>query len=71
MSYEILAKSNFVGYVLQFYGENGLYPLKASPEQVIQATAKLLSSGHEFVGDSWDRELVRDILINEFGLKYN
>jgi hypothetical protein len=65
-------KNAFVDYVFSFYGKDGLYPMGATIEQIILATAKLLNSEKEydFAGDSVDRERVRDILISEFGLQF-
>jgi len=57
----------FYVYVLQFYGQHGLYPMDVTHEMVEDATAKLIatleSHGLEFCGDSVDRESVRDIII--------
>lgn len=59
---------NFIDYVLSFYGPEGLYPMGATADQVIRATAEHISSGADYCGDSFDRENVRDILIRRFGL---
>jgi hypothetical protein len=36
---------------------------------VMEATEKYINSGANFYGDSFDREHVRDIMINDYGLK--
>lgn len=60
---------SFYSYVMSFYGPNGIYPMGATKELVIQATQKYLNSpGTHFCGDSHDRELVREILANDYGL---
>ena len=60
----------FVDYVLDFYGVDGIYALNATRRQVVQATNKLMQNpDHDFAYDSFDREKVRDILIEDFGLK--
>ena len=53
---------------MSFYGENGLYPFSFHEVEVEAATiiykVSLSSQGKEFVGDSVDRENVRDIVLN-------
>lgn len=63
---------NFVWYVMEFYrGEDGLYDLGFNPtrEDVLIALALRLSKHQniEFGGDSTDRELVRDIMLQLHG----
>lgn len=59
----------FYAYVLDFYGANGIYPMGATLDQVMEATAKyLMRDDTEFSGDSVDRENVRDILVRDYGL---
>lgn len=57
----------FVRYLLDFYGEHGIYDMSASAEEIIAATneykEKLAEEGKDFEGDSVDREAVRDIMI--------
>jgi hypothetical protein len=64
----------FCDYVLDFYGPVGLYPMGATREQVEGATRVLLThleaNGEEFQGDSYDREIVRDLLIARCGLVF-
>jgi hypothetical protein len=60
--------ANFTNYVMSFYGDKGLYPFSFTEIEVEAATviykASLSSQGKEFVGDSVDRENVRDIVLN-------
>jgi hypothetical protein len=65
--------TEFYDYVLSFYGKDGIYPMGATLTQVKQATATLKKilklKGEEFCGDSIDRELVRDLMINKYKLQ--
>tara|TARA_R110001592_G_scaffold238371_1_gene498004 strand:- start:348 stop:587 length:240 start_codon:yes stop_codon:yes gene_type:complete len=65
---------DFINYVYEFYGKGKIYDMKATKEQVVLATMiRLDTPRHKkfpFNGDSADREIVRDILINEFNLKF-
>ena len=61
--------SDFYDYVLSFYGENGIYKIGATLDMVMEATEKYINSGAPFYGDSFDREHIRDIMINDYGLK--
>lgn len=58
----------FVGYCLTFYGAGGIYPMRVSRSD-IRAALKIHRDNPEtdFQGDSFDREAVRDILIEQFG----
>tara|TARA_R100000458_G_C8146639_1_gene155840 strand:+ start:116 stop:343 length:228 start_codon:yes stop_codon:yes gene_type:complete len=62
----------FTDYVFSFYGKGGLYDMGATRQQIIRATyARLNSLDHvklTFDQDTVDREIVRDILIEKFGL---
>jgi hypothetical protein len=58
----------FYDYVLVFYGENGIYKIGATRDMVMEATQKYISSGADFTGDSFDREHVRDIMLNDYDL---
>jgi len=61
--------TEFYDYVLSFYGENGIYPIGATLDMVMEATAKYLKKEDtSFCGDSFDREHVRDIMLNDYGL---
>ena len=66
--------TEFYDYVLSFYGADGLYPMGATLDLIEQATdthLKILElQGHKFCGDSYDRELVRDLLESKYGLTF-
>jgi hypothetical protein len=72
MMYSTLAE--FHNYVFKFYGRGGVYPMGAKLKDIVTATAILIdeldATDSEFHGDSMDRELVRDILIREYGLQF-
>jgi hypothetical protein len=67
--------TDFYDYVLSFYGPDGIYPLTPSPNLTVikSATNDLIRileiKGQEFCGDSVDRELVRDLLIEKYKLQ--
>jgi hypothetical protein len=71
-----LELQKFIGYVYQFYGPGGVYPMEATMQQIREATEILLfrvfqpNSGIIIDFDSLDRERVRDIMIEEFGLVF-
>ena len=52
----------FLSYVLQFYGPGGLYDIKMTPDEADRGTRIIKMLAREFVGDSIDREKVRDIV---------
>lgn len=57
---------NFTQYMLDFYGPKGIYPHGFTAEQINLATQLYkcrLNEGQEFLGDSIDRERVRDIIL--------
>jgi len=61
----------FIEYVYSFYGKEGLYPMGATISQIIDAVGVLLTTENwDLAGDSFDREKVRDILIEQFELKF-
>ena len=66
--------TEFYDYVLSFYGKDGLYPMGATIELIQKATQDLIQilniKGQEFCGDSVDRELVRDLLIDKYKLQF-
>lgn len=71
MATDLDFKLDFVKYVFGFYGNGGVYDMQATTEQIIMATAQLISrENYEFCADSVDRERVRDIMITSFGLKF-
>jgi hypothetical protein len=64
----------FVDYCYEFYGPEGIYPMGATRDVITDATLQLMKqyteqSEYEFVGDSIDREFVRDFLIDNMGYK--
>ena len=68
---------DFLAYVEDFYGKGGIYDMGATGEQIIVATQKYINqvgtdpeSSMSFCGDSLDREKVRDIMIEDFGLVF-
>jgi len=65
--------TEFYDYVLSFYGPEGIYPMGANLTLVRKATQDLIRilkiKGQEFCGDSIDRELVRDLLIDKYKLQ--
>jgi hypothetical protein len=65
--------TEFHDYVLSFYGPEGIYPMGATLPLIQQATSDVIQileiKNEEFVGDSIDRELVRDLLISKYNLK--
>jgi len=62
--------SDFYHYVLSFYGENGIYKMGATLDMVMESTQKYINSSDEFYGDSFDREHVRDIMIDTYQLQF-
>jgi hypothetical protein len=66
--------TEFYDYVLSFYGSDGIYPMGATLPVVRKATKDLIRilkiKGQEFCGDSIDRELVRDLLIDKYKLTF-
>lgn len=64
--------SDFIDYALDFYDSGGIYDMGATREQVEEATQKHIETTEfPFDGDSIDREAVRDILIDEYGLIFS
>ena len=60
---------DFVDYVESFYGDGGIYDLgfKVTREHIWNATSVHLMRlvDDSFEGDTVDREIVRDIMINQ------
>ena len=66
--------NEFINYVYDFYGKNGIYDMGATRDNITTATIDYISSllskqEYKFCGDSLDRERVRDIMISKFNLK--
>jgi len=63
--------TEFVVYVHEFYGPEGIYPMGATIGTICSATQTLLErEGTNVQFDSLDRERVRDIMIEEHGLVF-
>ena len=62
---EALKVSEFVDYVMSFYGKGELYDIGATRAEVLIAIIVRLEreKGLEFAGDTIDREKVRDIIL--------
>ena len=73
--------NEFIDYVLSFYGDGGLYPQGRTKEQVAYATTLYLDACSYYEanpdlefgmtwgnGDSLDRERVRDIMNDYYGV---
>ena len=59
----------FIDYCATFYGEEGIYDMNASLEQIQHCCCFYITfMGHDFEGDTMDRERVRDLLIWKYGL---
>jgi hypothetical protein len=64
-------KERFYSYVMSFYGPDEIYDMNCTLDMVMEATEKYLSlPDTRFDGDSFDRENVRDIMMNDYGLKF-
>ena len=63
---------NFLAYVGDFYAEGGLYDMGASSRQILDAFDIYANRvGYENLAlDSVDREGVRDVMIEQFGLVF-
>ena len=65
--------NDFIDYVMEFYGPNGIYPMGANRTIARKATNDVIRickiKGHRFCGDSIDRELVRDLMIEKYKLQ--
>lgn len=56
-------KAQFNEYVLSFYGKGGIYDYGFTNEEVETAKNQYIAAGEPFEGDSFDREKVRDIVL--------
>jgi hypothetical protein len=56
--------TDFIDYVLDFYGKGGIYDFGATKQMVVAATIERLERYPHtpFDADSVDRELIRDIM---------
>jgi acyl carrier protein len=64
--------NEFIDYVLDFYGNGGIYDMGATREQVKSGLEITIARNgvDDFAADSLDRERIRDIMIEKFGLKF-
>ena len=73
-----IACIQFINYVYSFYGEDGIYPMKHKQTNKYiclsdighALTGYIKSTNSWGGGDSIDREILRDILINEYGFLF-
>lgn len=72
-----MKREDFLAYVESFYGADGLYPMGATKEHIADAMNILVErhgTDENVPGsvswDSWDRERVRDIMIEKFNLVF-
>lgn len=57
---------DFIEYVMSFYGADGIYDIGATRREVEMAIGiRLGRTEIPFVGDSVDREMIRDIIMDE------
>lgn len=56
---------NFNSYMMDFYGAGGLYDYEFTPDEITEGTVLYIQSGREFIGDSVDREAIRDIILEK------
>jgi len=53
----------FIAYTLEFYGDKGIYDYGFTREEVVKAIAQYKAlEDTQFLGDTADREFVRDIV---------
>ena len=53
----------FIDYTMDFYGQQGLYPMGMTPDEIQKAVRLMdLFGNFDLEGDSVDRERVRDIV---------
>ena len=67
---DALPVDQFTNYVWSFYAPDAtLYPIKGLSYQQCQAVCHALSLTDEYVGDTFDRERVRDIVCELYNLR--
>ena len=61
--------TDFIDYVLDFYGKGGIYDFGATKQMIITATTERMQKFPDtpFDADSVDRELIRDIMLGYEG----
>jgi hypothetical protein len=58
--------NDFIDYVMSFYGPGEIYDMGTTREEVEDALEiRLKNTEIEFAADSYDRELIRDIILDE------
>jgi hypothetical protein len=67
--------NDFIDYVMSFYGADGLYPIMGINRTVVRkATNDVMRiakiKGQLFCADSYDREQVRDLLIDKYNFSF-
>ena len=61
-------QERFIAYTLEFYGVNGIYKYDFTREEVIKAIEMYKDlEDTQFLGDTADREFVRDIVFHNRG----
>ena len=69
---DALPVDQFINYVWSFYAPDAtLYPIEGFTYQQCQAVCLAYSLTDEYVGDTFDREKVRDIVCELYKLKVN
>ena len=64
---------DFIDYVLDFYGVGGVYDMGVTWDDAFAATIDYVNeylpddNTKAFQGDAWDREGVREVLIDDYG----
>ncbi len=59
--------AEFHSYMVDFYGTGGLYDYGFTNDEITAGTIAYIKSGKEFIGDSVDREAIRDIILAKRG----
>jgi hypothetical protein len=65
--------NDFIEYVMSFYGPGELYPITGINRTIVRkATSDVMRitkiKGQSFLGDSYDREQVRDLMCDKYNL---
>ena len=65
--------NHFIEYVMSFYGPGKLYPITGINRTIVRkATSDVMRitkiKGQSFLGDSYDREQVRDLMCGKYNL---
>ena len=68
----MFTEKEFFSYVFDFYGAGGIYDMNVTISDIMAAyiRARYDMPYYEFEFDSVDRELIRDVLIDNFGYKF-